>query len=61
MFYDELTAEQQTILAASLLDQLNTEDGKGTTWDELANPFAYIDAARVADHYAGVCFTDDDF
>lgn len=60
MIYAELTNNQKQILAGFYLNEKNTENGTGTSYDELASPFQYVTDEEVADHYEGYEFSIDD-
>lgn len=61
MTIKELTREQIIQLKCSLLDLINTEKGKGTSYEELAKADSLISDKEVFEYYDGVNFVPDDF
>lgn len=55
----ELTREQLDELKAVFL--IETDDGNGVTWGEIAAAGEIVPDAVIYEHYDGVYFTEDDF
>lgn len=60
--YAELPKPMKKELAGRLLDEKLAEaELRGASWEELANPWDYIEESVVEEHYSGIGFVADDF
>lgn len=60
--YTELPRPMKKELAGRLLDEkLMETESRSASWEELANPWEYIEESVVEEHYSGISFGADDF
>jgi hypothetical protein len=57
----ELTEEQLEELASRYLCEKNDQNGEGTSWMELANPFGFVSRDEVIREHECYDFGNDDF